>query len=101
MTRSPEGDSRRAHRRYDVDWRVTLKCTDWRIAGRLAVQNASRGGLFLLTSRPPPPGTQVELTVELPDGGKLQLTGTVAHVVTPERAAADGRSPGIGVKLDP
>jgi Tfp pilus assembly protein PilZ len=89
----------RAHARYAVDWRVTLKCPDWRFAGKVAAQNASRGGIFILTTRPPKVGSQVELTIELPDGAKLNLRGTVQHVVTQERAVMEKRGPGIGVKL--
>lgn len=97
----PNDKSGRAHDRYAADWRVTLKCPDWRFAAKVAAANASRGGLFLLTSRPPEVGAVVALTVELPDGTKLAVTGTVQHVVTAERAAAEGRSPGIGVRIDP
>jgi molecular chaperone DnaK (HSP70)/Tfp pilus assembly protein PilZ len=96
-----EGQDRahRAHPRFPVDWRVTLKLPDGR-ATHVSVHNASRGGLFVLTNRPPPAGSAVEITVELPDGVTLTVGATVQHVVTPERAAATGRSPGIGVKID-
>jgi molecular chaperone DnaK len=56
--------------------------------------------MFLLTSQPPPPGSRIEISVTLPEGATLTLHGTVSHIITPERAAADGLSPGIGVKLD-
>jgi Tfp pilus assembly protein PilZ len=90
----------RAHKRFDVDWRVSLRCKDWGVVSRVAAQNASRGGVFLLTSRPPTVGSEVELVIQLPDGTKAELRGRVQHVVTPERAVAEGRSPGIGVKID-
>lgn len=96
----PKGRTDRLHERYEVDWRVSLKCPDWRFVGKVAAANASRGGLFLLTTRPPVVGTPVELTVQLPDGQTLPLRGKVVHVVTPEMAAAQGRSAGIGVKID-
>ena len=97
MTKGPQPS--RAHKRYDVDWRVSLKCPDWHLAGSVAAANASRGGLFLLTTPSPPVGAIVELGVELPDGTRLSLRGTVQHVVTPERAAATGDAPGFGVKF--
>ncbi len=70
------------------------------MAGRLAAANASRGGLFLYTTKIPPIGTAVELTVQLPDGTRLSLQGTVQHVVTAEQAAEAGGGAGIGVKFD-
>jgi len=62
------------------------------MAGRLAAANASRGGLFLYTSKIPPIGTAVELTIQLPDGSRLALQGTVQHVLTAEQAAESGRA---------
>ena len=75
QSRGPDGG--RQHPRYDVDWRVTLKCPDWHHAGRVAASNASRQGMFLLTSRPPKVGTSVELTILLPNGQELTLRGRV------------------------
>src|SRR5262249_61713468 len=86
--------------RYPVDWRVEMRCPDWGTVSQACASNASRGGLFVLTSRPPAVGAPVELVLALPDGTQLELLGTVQHVVTPERAVAEGRSPGIGVKID-
>src|SRR5262252_2800637 len=97
---SERAHPRRAHPRYAVDWRVSLRCKDWGVVSRVAAQNASRGGVFLLTSRSPAIGTEVELAVQLPDGTVAELRGKVQHVVTPERAVAENRSPGIGVKID-
>jgi actin-like ATPase involved in cell morphogenesis/Tfp pilus assembly protein PilZ len=96
------GKADRRHARYNVDWRVSLACKDWIMASKVAMANASRGGLFLLTPKPPPMGSQVALVIALPDGTKLSVTGTVVHVVTPEQAlaAGKGRGPGIGVKID-
>jgi actin-like ATPase involved in cell morphogenesis/Tfp pilus assembly protein PilZ len=70
------------------------------MAGRLAAANASRGGLFLYTTKIPPIGTEVELSVQLPDGTRLALQGKVQHVVTAEQAAVQGGGAGIGVKFD-
>jgi actin-like ATPase involved in cell morphogenesis/Tfp pilus assembly protein PilZ len=102
MCPSPPTDppAQRQHQRHAVDWRVNVKCKDWRMAGRLAAANASRGGLFLYTTKIPPIGTEVELSVQLPDGQRLALKGKVQHVVTAEQAAAQGGGAGIGVKFD-
>jgi molecular chaperone DnaK (HSP70)/Tfp pilus assembly protein PilZ len=94
------GREGRLHRRFPVDWRVTLRVPASGLSVRVAAHNASRGGLFVLTARPPEVGALVELTIELPDGARLDVTGTVQHVVTPERALAANGSPGIGVKID-
>src|SRR5262249_4052184 len=94
------GSEVRAHRRFHVDWRVSLRCKDWGSVSRVAAENASRGGVFLLTSRPPAVGSEVELAIQLPDGTLAELRGRVQHVVTPERALAENRSAGIGVKID-
>src|SRR5688572_22003298 len=94
------GRSARLHRRFPVDWRVTLRIPGWGHETRVAAHNASRGGIFILTARPPEVGAAVELVIELPDGARLEVTGTVQHVVTPQKALADHGSPGIGVKID-
>lgn len=96
----PRGSEVRAHRRFHVDWRVSLRCKDWGVVSRVAAENASRGGVFLLTSRPPAVGSEVELAIQLPDGTLAELRGRVQHVVTPERALAENRAAGIGVKID-
>jgi Tfp pilus assembly protein PilZ len=90
----------RVHPRFAVDWRVELRCPDWGVVSRACASNASRGGIFILTSRPPAVGAPVEVVLSLPDGSKVELRGTVQHVVTPERAVAEGKSAGIGVRLD-
>ncbi len=95
-----KGPEHRQHRRFPVDWRVTLRIPESGHESRVAASNASRGGVFVLTARPPPSGTLVELDIELPDGPRTRLVGTVQHVVTPERAIAEMRPPGIGVRID-
>jgi actin-like ATPase involved in cell morphogenesis/Tfp pilus assembly protein PilZ len=92
--------AQRQHPRFDVDWRVKLRCPDWRAAQRVAASNVSRGGLFISTSKPPVLDSQVELLVELPDGTSLLLHGRCVHIRTPEQSLKDGRSPGFGIKMD-
>ncbi len=87
-------------KRYPVDWHVSFRCPDWATVSRVTAENASRGGLFLLTSRPPPVGAKVELTLSLPDATELKLTATVQHIITAERGAAERRNPGFGVRVD-
>jgi actin-like ATPase involved in cell morphogenesis/Tfp pilus assembly protein PilZ len=95
-----EGKLLRQSPRYDVDWRVKLRCQDWNAAQRVAAANVSRGGLFIATGKPPVLGSRVELAIDLPDGASLVLHGECVHVRTPEQALSQGRSPGFGLKID-
>lgn len=90
----------RAHPRFGVAWRVTWKCGDWKSAAHVAAANFSRGGMFLRSEQPPDVGTPVELTIELPNGMRLHVVGTVRHVVDAARARVEGRAPGAGVTFE-
>ena len=74
-----------------------MRCESWDRVVALYTRNISRGGLFLRTDNPPAPGGAVLVQLGLPDGRTLDLAAQVAHVVSPERARVDGRSPGMGV----
>jgi len=91
----------RAEQRHEVDWRCTVRCADWRAAECIAVQNVSQGGMFLRMSDPPPIGSVVKVTVEPPDGSKVELSGKVRHVNTPGMSASNNRPVGVGVEIDP
>jgi hypothetical protein len=95
-----EGKLNRQSQRFDVDWRVRLKCSDWNAAQRVAAANVSRGGLFIATGKPPTIGARVELAIDLPDGSNLVLKGHCIHVRSPEQALATQKSPGFGLKVD-
>jgi molecular chaperone DnaK len=95
-----EGKQNRQSPRFDVDWRVKLKCADWNAAQRVAAANVSRGGLFIATGKPPTVGARVELAIDLPDGSNLLLRGTCVHVRSPEQALQLQKSPGFGLKVD-
>lgn len=84
-----------------MDWRVRLKCPEWSRAAQVAALNASKGGVFISTSKPPPIGSRVELVLDLPDGRQLPLRGMVQHVLSPESALAQKRGPGAGIRIDP
>jgi len=83
------------------DWRISIKCPEWKQVARLASLNAGPGGIFLNTPREPTMGSGVELHVELPNGSKLKLIGHVQRVLSSERAKRENRSPGVAIKLDP
>ena len=102
MSKSPvPGKPRPRSPRFDIAWRATLTCANWGFASRIAALNASQGGFFVTTSKPPVPGSRVELLLSLPNGTQLKVRGTVQHVVTPQKALTDGVSPGAGIKIDP
>jgi len=86
--------------RIETALEARLHCAEWAKAERLAMTNISRGGMFLATRKPVAADAQVKVTVVLPDGREVMLRGTVRHVRTPERSAATGEPPGIGVKID-
>jgi molecular chaperone DnaK (HSP70) len=90
----------RAHPRRALDLLVTLTCPDWEFTERVCASNTSQGGLFLASTHPATVGSRVEITVELPDGTRLVMHGTVRHVATPEQASATGRAAGMGVEID-
>jgi len=86
---------------HQRDWRISIKCPEWKQVARLASLNAGPGGIFLNTPRNAAIGSGVELQVELPNGNKLKLTGQVQRVLSAERAKAENRSPGLAIRLGP
>jgi hypothetical protein len=84
--------------RQNPIWRVDYRCLSWADASDLA--STARNGLYVVRGvRPQPPGTLVELTVELPDGIQVDLRGWV-HSIQGDAAALklDGRD-GSGLAL--
>ena len=80
---------RRANLRVPVSSRV-----HWCIQGSPArtaslTKDWSRGGLFIQTDAPQPPGKVISILMEL-GGGHLRVEGTVVH----------STSEGMGVRLD-
>lgn len=63
-------------------------------------EDVSRGGLYVTAATQLPPGTQVQLSLELPDGGQPALVpARVAYVLDEESARAQGRNPGMGMQF--
>ena len=61
--------------------------------------DVSAGGIFVATLASPAIGTEVEVTVSLPDGTKLELTGSVRWVRDYAQASA-GLPAGVGIEWD-
>jgi uncharacterized protein (TIGR02266 family) len=62
-------------------------------------QDLSTGGLFIRGATDLAVGDPVEVEVDLPGSGSYTVTGRVAHIMTPERAAELDRAAGAGVEL--
>ena len=89
--------ARRLHPRWCLLAAVELTTDDGTFVG--LSYDVSAGGMFVATSAAPAIGTAVELTVLLPDGTRLELTGQVRWV----RAAQDAESglpAGCGIEWD-
>jgi len=62
-------------------------------------RNISKGGLFVLTDNPYPLGSDIELTIELPDAsGEIEAKARVMHVVPRDESDPSSR-PGMGLEL--
>lgn len=66
--------------------------------GELWSQEISKGGLYVQTATPPPLGSRVEIRLET-TAGRISLQSQVVTVVSPERSAAFGMPPGVGLQL--
>jgi hypothetical protein len=84
--------------RQNPIWRVDYQCTTWADARDLVT--AARTDLYVISGvQPQPPGTLVELTVELPDGIQVDLRGWVRAVRDDAAALQLDCRPGSGVAL--
>ncbi|MGE5414280.1 MAG: PilZ domain-containing protein [Syntrophomonadaceae bacterium] len=82
-------DQRTARRRKA---QMSVEFTQGELHGTGIAENVSRRGVFVRTSRTPGTGPPLRLTVNLPDGRKLVLTGRVVREA--------GKSPsGFGLRL--
>ena len=97
----PDGSDRYRDRaeRFPAEFRIGVACKEWTQVEKLITSNASRSGVFIRGQKAPAVGSHLTLSVELPDGSKLDLTGTVVHVVSPKQAHERGGVAGFGVRL--
>ena len=80
---------------------VRVRCQSWDQFAVVAAQNLSRGGIFLRTDTPAPLHSRVQVILTDPNGSEFQISGRIAHVVSPDRAVVENREPGIGVQFEP
>ncbi len=87
---------RREHSRFSVDLDVTVGSDHNFYAG--FAENLSAGGVFIATHKLKPVGSQIELTINLPEGVQIRATGQVRWIrVFNERSDTP---PGMGVRFD-
>lgn len=93
----PEGDRRRTPR-FAARIKVSFQSVDDLVTAYTA--DLSRGGLYVAASVQLPPGTEVQLSLELADGSApARIPARVAYVLGPQQAAAQGRQPGMGMQF--
>jgi uncharacterized protein (TIGR02266 family) len=92
------GQERRALRRYPVKLVVRFGTVDQ--LRKEHATNISAGGMFIKTDQPPPMDEVVQVTIDLPGGGRpVEAKATVVHRVTVEEARARGCDAGVGVQF--
>jgi len=63
-------------------------------------ENISQGGLFIRTDRVREVDQVIRLWLQLPGGpDEVEILGRVAHVRPPAEAAAEGKTPGMGIEF--
>lgn len=86
----------REHSRYPTAMPVRVKVDSWDDYVVLYTNDLSRGGLFVRTVDPPPVGSGLKVRLGLPDGGVVEMSGEVVHVVAPGHPQ---RPAGVGVRF--
>ena len=87
-------DHRRQGERAFLEVDIGLLSDSYFYAG--LSQDVSRGGLFVATYQPKPPGTRMSLYFVLPDGHTVSANGIVRWT----RAASDDLPPGMGIAFE-
>ena len=93
-----DGERRGYPRQAAEHLRARVRFVDRKQLERCYIKDISRGGIFLKLSQPKPIDTPVQVTLELPGGREVRLSGVVVHCVTPEQAGP-GKHPGVGVQF--
>jgi uncharacterized protein (TIGR02266 family) len=86
----------REHKRFPASLEVGYTRDSAGEQHRGVVDDLGAGGTFVLTQTPPPVGTRVKLTIEVPEAKAVVAAGVVAWVKT-----GPGANAGFGVDFDP
>jgi uncharacterized protein (TIGR02266 family) len=93
----PRGKTRRRAREFQ---RITVRCGCWLEHEQATVFGTTvdlgRGGLFLRTALPMPPGVSVRVTLQLPGQETVVADGKIVRTVAPQA----GDRPGLGVRFE-
>jgi hypothetical protein len=90
------GIERRKLKRFMTRIPAIFRCGP--LTGKGFVKNLSKEGLFLRTDRLPKPGMRVQIVIEGPDGGKIEVVGMVRW--TTEQIPDREPQPGFGMRFD-
>ena len=92
-------DSMRRDKRFASPSGLVVRCESWGEFVERYASDISQGGMYILTDEPPTILSEVDVTLQLPEGHEIQLRASVVHVIDAERAALEGRQPGVGVQF--
>ena len=93
----PDGAESRRHSRIAVKLEVTLESESNFFSG--FSMNMSEGGLFVATHDHKPLGSEVQVTLSLPDGGEPVKAACVVRWVREYNPAVPDMAPGMGVQF--
>jgi type IV pilus assembly protein PilZ len=89
---------RREHERVLVSFEVDYRCDDTFLFAYIT--DLSAMGIFVQTSTPHAPGTQLNLSFKPPGGGPpIDIEGRVIWVNRPRPESPESRNPGMGVQF--
>jgi two-component system chemotaxis response regulator CheY len=89
---------RRSAARFAARIKVSFRSVDELVSAYTG--DLSQGGLYVATAQQLPPGSEVVLSLELPDGGPpARIPARVAFSVGPDQAAKEARQPGMGMQF--
>jgi hypothetical protein len=78
--KSGSGEERRTDPRVPTRTLVEVRLPDWDALRRVYTVNVSLGGMRLSLGARAPLGAAVDIILTLPNGERLSLSGTVAHL---------------------
>jgi uncharacterized protein (TIGR02266 family) len=88
-------DNKRKHKRIPKKIKSQVTAPD--VLTYSTARNVSDGGLFISTPDPIAPGTEIELSLKLPDGEFVNITGIVRWT---KDESDDGEPAGMGIEFE-
>ncbi len=76
---------------------IKLNCKSWQQLSAIHSRDLCRGAFFLKTSKPPPLGTMVRISLTLPSGSTVELAGQIHKLIG--EGELEGRGPGIDISI--